>query len=122
MHTLQTSLELQDLRFKILIGCNEDEKIFQQDIQIYIKISFTSTPLGCQTDILSDTLCYDKITRVIREVCNQKHHQLIEHLGWQIYKKIKQDYNYKITIKINKLNPPIPELKGGAIFTIEDNE
>lgn len=122
MHTLQTSLELQDLRFKILIGCNEDEKILQQEIQIDIKISFEVLPLGCQTDALNDTLCYDKIVGLIRNVCNLRHYHLIEHLGWQIYSQIKENYNHKTLIKITKLNPPITELKGGAVFTIEDNE
>ena len=77
MHTLQTSLELQDLRFKIFIGCNEDEKILQQEIQIYIKISFATPPLGCQTDVLNDTLCYDEVVGLIRNVCNLRHYHLI---------------------------------------------
>jgi dihydroneopterin aldolase len=119
MHTLQTSLELQDLRFKMLIGCNEEEKILQQEISVYIKISFLEAPLGCKSDNIGDTLCYDKITNIIREVCNLKHYHLIEHLGWQIYQQLKNNYSDKITIKINKLNPPIDELKGGAQFTIE---
>lgn len=121
MHTLRTSLELQDLRFKILIGCNDEEKILQQEIQVYIKIFFSKEPIGCQSDDINDTVCYDQVASTIRDICNLKHYHLIEHLGWRIYKEIKKKYPFKITIKINKLNPPIHELKGGAIFTIEDN-
>jgi dihydroneopterin aldolase len=103
------------------IGVSNEEKNAKQQLTWYIELHFQELPLGCASDLIQDTLCYDTIARMVSQECNARACNLIEHLCLNVYNKIKT-YVHKIPITVRVLKAPVGDLMYKAQFTISDLE
>lgn len=84
---------------------------------------FNAPPKGSFTDQLEDTLCYLKLTQLIKKHCKGKKFNLIEYLTQTIYELICEfifpclDFVSQIKIKTHKKNPPVEDVHADVVFT-----
>lgn len=118
----QSTLTLEKLYLEIHLGATEDERNIPQKVFIFLTLFFPEAPKACISDNLDDTICYHKLCTAIQTYCTEKHFNMIEHLGYQIYTVARELIlsPIKIHIKVEKCNPPIEYLLGSAIFTYTD--
>ncbi len=114
----KASLEINKLILPVYIGVTSEERKEKQQVEINIKIDFITIPLGCESDKIKDTFCYENIVNIIRTLCNDQEFHLIEHLGSIIHKTIKSNLpSCELTVKLCK-KPKIENLEGNCCFTI----
>ena len=79
------------------------EGIFEIDVDMFLDLS---KPI--QTDNLSDTVDYARVTEAIIKIFNVKHYNLIENLAESICKSLIDQFPIdKVSIKIRKPHAPI---------------
>lgn len=68
----------------------------------------TDLVLASDTDVLADTLDYEKIYEIVKEEMAVRSN-LLENVGRRILKKIDERFPQikKVNVKISKLNPPL---------------
>lgn len=120
MNTLISHLEINNLRIKVKIGNSKEERLKPQDVEISLKIYFNILPNACKTDLIDDTICYDKICREITLLSESREFKLIEYFTYQIYQLLKQHISNDISLYVKKIMPPISNLLGGTSFAISD--
>ena len=122
---MKAKLKICDLRTQVFLGVGSQEILHAQEISINFVLHYNNPPQGCYNDNINDTICYDKLCSLILNISSSKNYRLIEHLAYNISENIKSslisDYpsivnNFKV--EIIKLNPPIPQIKQGARFSI----
>ena len=116
------SLIIEALVLDINIGQYADERINKQKIQFDVKIDFLDKPAPCETDG-ADFICYHEICKKIMDYCDARDFQLLEFLANEILKLVKSqiEAENKISVKVKKLNPPVPYQIGGAAFEISES-
>ena len=74
------------------------------------------------TDRLEDTVSYDDLVRVIKEVASDRGFSLIEHLANEIFTSLRSvvGLEHGLRVTVRKVSPPIPEITKGAEFTVSD--
>ncbi len=118
-----SALSLNGLRLKVHLGCSEEERRVPQFVRFEILLRFKTPPLGCQTDQLSDTVCYAQISDILRTACEGEF-QLIEKLGWKVFSLLKQTLpkDVQVQMRMIKEKPPISDLTEGSSFYLSDWE
>lgn len=98
---------LEGVRFVAPVGYFPEERILKNEFILNITVSF-EVKNQTKTDDLENTLDYSDLYRIC-EFHFQKEAQLIETVAHHILDEIKSKYNFinYISIRINKLNPPI---------------
>lgn len=106
-------ISLNKLRLQLRLGCTDTERATPQPVDVSVKFFFDTPPVGCMTDALADTVCYDDITTTIRNYCNGKEFHLLERLGKDLYEQVcgKAPKNAKIWVKVVKCMPPVEGLE-----------
>jgi FolB domain-containing protein len=118
---IYSSLFLHSLEINVLLGWLEEERQHSQKVLMDISIHFLTPPAACQTDELSDTNCYDFITKSIDQHTNSREFRLIEHLGQSLYSHLKPLLPGPILLSLRiKKNPSIKNLSGGVSFSYGD--
>lgn len=136
MTLIQTKLMLRDLRLNVHLGCGEDERRKPQPVSIDLALLFSTTPAGCQSDELTDTICYGKLSERLSTYCNGRSFKLVEALTSQLFEVAKQEIerqgkarcrsftiesaNVLLALRGTKLHPPVADLNGGVNFSIEE--
>lgn len=121
---IASSIVLHDLELKIHLGWSESERLQKKQIVVIdIKLDFLQPPQACITDNLADTICYDKLISEIETAIYPRKFLLLEHLGHEVYKTIKNNLNTQalIAIKVMK-KPAIANLKKGVSFYYGDKD
>lgn len=116
-------LTAKDYRLWVHLGCSAEEKVHSQPISIDIQLEFASPLAAMKTDALSDTFCYFNALENIKKMV-EKHQpfNLVEHLAACVYSCVYHDLltqnfqDVNLTITVNKLTPPVPNLFGGMQF------
>lgn len=117
----KTSMTLNNLELNATLGWPDIERAQPQKIIIDINIQFVTPPKACITDTLEDTVCYDTLVKIVKNIVSSKEFHLLEHLGYEIYRGIKESITQPTNIGLYvKKQPPIPELTGGAAFYFGD--
>ena len=121
LNNLNSYLKLTNYVLPVHLGVTPEEQKQSQDVVIDIIIKYSTFPKGCDTDIITDTICYQKLTDAIKNFCMDKKFSLIEHLIKQLFVFVKaQLSDQKLSLSVTK-NPPIANL-GSSSFTISDWE
>jgi dihydroneopterin aldolase len=116
-------LFIQGLRLWVSLGCSVEERYHLQPINIDIKVAFSHQPLGCQSDQLSDVLCYKMVVERIIETLHNQSFNLIESLAARIFDAIADqltDYDQQgvvLEVVIAKPNHPVESVHGAITFT-----
>ena len=120
MQKIESRLTLSPLKLSVKLGHSAEERAMAQTVEAEIKIRFATTPLACQSDALTDTLCYHQLTTALQAYCQQRTFKLIEMLTQQLYTQIKQFSPLidALSVTVYK-NPPLSHLACCA-FTLSD--
>ncbi len=116
-------LSIKDLRLWVHLGCSPEERTNPQPISITLKLYFTKLPKGTITDVLTDTVCYFQITKLVEEIIAGRNFNLIEHLAHTIHEAVHKYLNSlehgdaTLKVIVNKLSPPVPNVLGGVSFS-----
>ena len=121
---LFSGLSLNSLRIQVKLGCSAEERMNPQYVRFDIRVRFPSRPEGCLSDRLVDTVCYAELSEIVRKVSTAKEYDLIEKLGWDTFSSIKEilPKSVQLWLRTTKEKPPVPELVGGAAFSLGDWE
>lgn len=116
------SLLLNGLRLSVKLGCGEEERQNPQFVSFDIQVRFQAIPEACYTDKIGDTVCYAEMSEKLRELCRREY-RLIEHLGMEAFSSLSNGLpqNARLSLRITKERPPIPDLRGGASFCLGES-
>jgi dihydroneopterin aldolase len=122
MTNIYTMTAVNRLRVDMEIGCFPQERGRTQPIEISFKMFSPAPVVGCETDRLEDTICYDNLCKQMRDFCGATPMYLIEHLGKRIYDLLRTHVGeeVKLWVKISKCYPPIEGLLGSPEFVYSD--
>lgn len=115
-------LIVRGLRLSVKLGCGDDERRAPQPVDVDIGILFQTPPRGCETDELKETVCYDDLSRRLKNAVSERSFKLVEHLGHVLYHDIKSlvPTDALLALRVVKLHPPVEELRGGVAFVYAD--
>ena len=81
----------------------ETGRLFEVDCEVEVDLADAG-----QTDRLKDTIDYEQIYKVIRDIVEGKAFSLLEGLAKEIAGRILEQFPaYRVTLKVRKMNPPI---------------
>lgn len=118
---IKNRLNIDHMELSIHIGWSEQERDHAQRIRLDLEIDFGKWVPACETDQLTDTLCYDKLIMTIQSQVQKKTYHLIEHLARDVYLIFRQHSpkDSKLSVRITKF-PKIVGLRGNVSFTYYD--
>ena len=111
------------MRVWVHLGCSDEEKFHAQMVSFNINVNFTNSPLGADTDLLQDTVCYFNLVETVTLHCQEKKFNLIEYLAKSVHQKISdylESYSHhlqSITVTLHKISPPVQGVHGGVKWT-----
>ncbi len=118
---MKTFLKLESLPFHVFLGCFAPERTQRQCVLLDFTLSFAKPPLGCITDNLDDTICYDSLIKKLTLELEEREFHLVEHLGYTIYSCLKQNLPEGIELNLTlKKDLSVVNLVGTAIFCYGD--
>lgn len=113
------SISIEDVRFYAKHGVFEQEQVVGNEFSVSISVEL---PLieAVESDELSDTISYADVYDVVSSEM-MKTSKLIENVAYRILNGIRNRWNNvdKISVKIEKLSPPIISFEGKASVTLE---
>lgn len=100
-------IEVNTIRLHANHGCMEEECLIGGDYLVDVHLWVDFSEAG-NTDKLRDTIDYVKVNEIVTEEMGIRS-KLIEHAGWRIMKRLKQELTpcEKMRVKVVKLAPPI---------------
>lgn len=116
------SLRINGLNYLINLGCTEQERMQPQSVLITIEFRFLKPPKGFFSDSLSDTLCFAEVATTLEKHFIGREYSLIEKLANDVLviaRKMSQNLA-KVGIVVDKVNPPLANLKNGATYRCGD--
>lgn len=121
MKHIKSHLLIRNLELLVHLGWPKQERLEAQIVFLEIKISFLKPPQACQTDELTDTICYASLIEKIKTEVKQSTYHLIEHLAASIFKIIQETINESISLSVRIIkHPKIAGLNGDVSFTYEE--
>ncbi len=113
-----SSIQLNGLELSVNLGWPQGERKKTQIVTLTVIIYFPTEPVGCTTDQLSDTHCYDSLIKSIKNGLADRDFRLLEHLGYEIHRIISDNLpaDFNIHISLTK-KPAILNLTGGVTFS-----
>jgi len=117
-----SELRLTSLKLNGRIGWSEEERRTPQGLRFDLVVRFAKVPSACTSDELNDTACYGEMAARLRTLCSDREFKLIERLGHEAHAAVKSvlPVGSSLELSVTKEKPPIPELTGGATFTLRD--
>jgi len=100
-----SSLKLKTINIPVSLGCWPEEKKAKTNVAVDLTLKYEELPKACYTDCLADTICYDKLAKDIVSFCAHKHFDLIEHLGYEMYRFVKAQLLTSVQIKLCLCKP-----------------
>jgi dihydroneopterin aldolase len=95
-------ITIDDLRVNAAHGHYEHERQIEQEFLISLRVGIDAHAAG-KSDILTDTIDYDELKKIVEEIFNGQSHYLIEALAEEIAQKVLQEtIAREITISIKK--------------------
>ena len=116
---------IERLELMAHLGIYDDERAGLQPIAFDVRLYFP-TPPGWTFDDNAQFFDYQQITDRLRDLVKGKPYRLIEFLANEAFNIVRAHLDeigsgdIKIWLKLTKLEPPIPELKGGSSYITSD--
>jgi dihydroneopterin aldolase len=100
-------IELQNIRVFAHHGCLKEETVIGSDYRVDLKVT-VDLSRSANTDVLSDTVDYVFLNRVVREEMSVPS-KLLESVAKRILDRIFREENMvqAATVSVSKINPPI---------------
>ena len=114
-------LMIEGLVFDVRIGCRPNERLRPVKIAFDVAVDYPAPPKSCKTDKLEDADCYAGLCEEIQNLVKRHEYNLLEHLCFEVYKKLKGRIGKKarVFVRVAKVKPPVKEL-GRASFSYGD--
>jgi dihydroneopterin aldolase len=118
------SYSLQALCVNVHLGCSDSERVVAQEVRFDLQLSFHKPPPACDSDQLSETICYGELSEIIKKTAKYKAFNTVEHLSMQVYKAVRNKIPKDVIVflRTHKTKPPIDDLLGGAVFEFQEDE
>ncbi len=117
------ALRIDELKFTVKLGCTADERAIPQEVRVSMELRFETLPLGALSDSIEDTICFAKVSEVLKEHIEPREFNLIERIGLESFgllRELTKNHQVQIGVRVHKVQPPIPNLIKGAHFTCGD--
>ncbi len=100
-------IKVENIRVFANHGCLSEETKIGSDYRVDLKVKANLQP-SAASDLLSDTVDYVFLNRIVREEMHEPTH-LLETVAKRIITRILTEDNMvkKVSVEISKLNPPI---------------
>ncbi len=123
MKTNYSRIQLNQLELNVNLGWPEKERAKKQKIHLDLCIKFPRPPRACVNDDLSDTVCYDTLSKLVTQL-TKKEFKLLEHLAHEIYQLIKKNLpsSTLINLRLTKKPAVMKNLREGVSFYYGDEE
>lgn len=107
------TIELNDLHFFVRQGLYKEEELIENELAIDVYITFNAPQNGMEH--IGQTVNYAAVYQMIKELLAARQY-LLETTAMHICDGIASQYTFikEITIRIRKLNPPIPNFIGSV--------
>jgi FolB domain-containing protein len=93
---------IRDLRFRCIVGVNEEERHTTQDVVANI-VLYTDLRRAGRTDDLADTVDYKALKRSVLEMAERSQFYLVEALAQSIADIcLKEDRVHRVTVTVEK--------------------
>jgi len=104
---MKNTVEVSGIEVFAYHGCMEEEARLGGKFIVDVEIS-TDFMKAAETDELIDTIDYVRVREIVVEEMGIRS-KLIEHVGYRILKRFRQEFKSldKAWIKVRKINPPI---------------
>jgi dihydroneopterin aldolase len=114
-------LTLEDLEIWVRLGCTAAERGTPQPVLLSVVLRFDAPPRACESDALSDTVCYSELSEIARSVAVAREFNTIESMAWEIGRAVRERLpgSVRMTLRLAKPRAPVPGLRGGVAFTLE---
>jgi FolB domain-containing protein len=111
-------LQLHNFIFQTHLGVTESERIVAQEIALNAELEFPALPKACESDAVTDLICYEHLSQVVQNKVSTCSFVSIEALTFALWHSIIAHcpYDSKLTLAITKTKPPIQTPNGGVTF------
>lgn len=123
---MKSSLKIPLIEQYVHLGCSPEERRFKHRVHFAVQLFFFQPPDACISDKMDHTPCYAEIAELIGHACGNKEYATIEHLAQKnmdaLIEYLQKFENLPLTkaiVDVHKVNPPVPVIKDGSIFTLE---
>lgn len=112
------SISIEDVRFYANHGVFEQEQVVGNEFSVSVSIEMPVIKT-IENDDLADTISYADIYDVVSFEMKQTS-KLIENVAYRILNSIRKKWNEvdKISVKVEKLSPPIMSFEGKALVSL----
>lgn len=112
------SISIEDVRFYANHGVFEQEQVVGNEFSVSVSIEMPVIKT-IENDDLADTISYADIYDVVSFEMKQTS-KLIENVAYRILNNIRKKWNEvdKISVKVEKLSPPIMSFEGKASVSL----
>ncbi|MBM4265636.1 MAG: dihydroneopterin aldolase [Deltaproteobacteria bacterium] len=116
----RTTLTVEAIELDVHLGCEAEERRVPQKVRLGLRVHFEAPPAACWTDSLGDTACYAELAATARDFCASREFRLVEHLAAALYDPLsaRLPRGARLDLEVDKVAPPVPELRGGVRFRI----
>ena len=116
---LKSKIQLDELELQLHLGVSQEERKNIQSIWISLNFEFTSLPEATSSDLISETINYSTLSKLLKGKFDASNFKTIERVGFHAFKLISQNIyeNGRLTVAIRKF-PSTRGLKGGALFEL----
>jgi dihydroneopterin aldolase len=114
------TLSIRGIALSVALGCLPGEKDRPQAVEMDVTIRFAHAPEAVRSDALADTVDYGALVERIRETVAGREFDLVEHLAGQVFDALRSMIPAEdaLELSVRKVAPPVPEITGGASFTL----
>ncbi len=115
-------LAFDGLELEVHLGCEPEERALPQPVEVCLRLAFAKPPEACRSDRLEDTVCYAEAVERIRRAASGREFSTLEHLAERIRAGLREQVPDPVSIRlrVTKLRPPVPGLRRGVCFALDD--
>jgi dihydroneopterin aldolase len=117
-------LEFKGARLEVRLGCGAEERARPQAVDLDVAVRFAELPPACESDKLSDTVCYADLIAAARAHVAGREFHLVEKLAYELAAVMRPlvPAGSELWLRVTKLRPPVDGLSGGVSFSLGDFE
>lgn len=119
---MPSEMFVENFEAYVSLGCSKEEQSFPQPVHISVRLLFSKTIAGEQTDQLQDAIDYVAICDVLNRTATQKSYQLIESMAFECMEALTpllNHYSGQLNVTVKKLRVPVKQLQGGVSWTCQ---
>lgn len=113
-------LAVLGIRIPVRLGCLPGEQDEPQAVEFDVTVRFAQAPAATRTDDLGGTVDYAMVVQCISETVEDRRFHLVEYLASEVFGALRSELSpeHGLELQVRKVAPPIPEITGGAVFTL----